>query len=406
MKKIIFLILFLLILVIVGMAYFEIGFFALIPEPKDTPEKLSKDIEDDIVRRRGAAYNSHIDGPIHVTPQNTSIPFSYALIPLVEQQVAEENIIYRNCLNCEFNEDNPELCEDNPCSPLGIPTNELNYFFCNNPYITGWDPNTLTIEHLPTNIPSTITQDNDHYYKIWRCLDTYKKDLILNNRTCNELLDKTREENINLLNGFISSLPAITGNILRAARSRPTDSVNGIPNVCTTVEDYIFNNRYIQEFTEGWDGFTDDYGIELEEIQERYSNPEVDSIFDTCFAIYNAPGPTQSNESCEPNPSPNISCPLDEIGHSFGTIAPQPPIPTPGYIYGPLDTVCETTKLIDNIEECATGVQDISYLSETPTLMNINNFPRGCGLINGDQIIFNNSGNSIPNPSIAPLCRR
>jgi len=307
MKKIIIIIIFLLILVVITMSYFNIGIFA---EKEET-----KYVEEDIFefekqgRNLGNNGNNHAnrDLPDLSTDEPVyEIEISQAILPLISYQVSEETIVYKNCLDCEYNEENPEICEDYKCSLLGKPTNELNYFFCNNPYIKSWQSMNEDIKDVPENPPSDSEMnqnENKDYYKIWRCLDKYKKDLVRNSTNCTELLNKNSEKNKKIVSDFKNNLPPALLVELQEAIDNPTNRSNGIPETNNTIEDYILNNKYLQYKSSGYSGFRYDYSDELFEIEIENDefNQEVDSILSTCFAIHNSPSPT------------DIVCPLDDI---------------------------------------------------------------------------------------------
>lgn len=392
--KKLFILLFLLICITVAvMSYLEIGFFAPIPISKYDEDDI---IElDDLERDFGSTPNPLVRNPDVVPDTNfdsSIMTGTDLLIPIVEHRANEENLNYIRCLDCNYKESNPEICEDHNCNPLGDETHTFNYFFCDNPYVDGWDPSTFTITDIPESYPSNLGNGNNNYYNIFRCLDKYKKDLVRNNNTCEELLNKSR--NTSVINDFISSLPQDVKDQLQSAINRPNDPDNGIPDTGNTIDDYVLHNRYIQSTNPGFSGFRDTWGEQLDQIERDYFSEEVDSIFATCFGIETAPSPD------------DISCPLDNLGLT----PPEPtvPIQTPSVLYGSLDSQCETSKTITSSQQCSDAYFELSnqYPKINPISYNTNSKPRGCGLLNGSDLIYNGQVSGSPHPSVVPLCRR
>ena len=388
-KKLFILIILLLILGVGAMAYLEIGFFKPIEKTKYTTDDA---ISFGDLARAGNTPNPFIENPdiIVGTVQDTpDISLTDVLIPLVEHQAAEENVIFNQCLSCEFNEENPDICSNYECSPFGVQTNQLNYFFCDNPYVEGWDPNNLTIPEFPSTILSNLGgASNNQYYNIYRKLDKYKKDLVRANTNCDDMLDKDKNQTV--VRSFIDSLPATLQTLLEAGRADNTI----IPETDNCIEDYILNNRYIQHINPGFKGFRDMFKEQLDQHENSYSSEEVDKIYATCFGIKTAPSPEE------------VVCPADGLG--LTTPVPIVPIQTPSIKYGQLDSKCNQNKVINEKDGCKTAFQELSNQNIDPIEKTDTNFPRGCSLVSGSDLIFNNvlyrSGS--PQPSTAPLCRR
>jgi hypothetical protein len=392
MKKKLVIFIFIIIIMLMVIVHFGVGIFADETETKYTEEEA---VRLDELSRTLSTPNPYIRNPdVDTDFEFNKLELSSFLLPVVEWQVDEESMKYELCLDCEFKEDNPEYCEDQKCSPFGKETNELNFFFCDNPYVNSWDTSTMTINNAPDNAPSSIGQSNQNYYRIWHCLDKYKKDLVRNSNNCDELLDKTRPLNQTVFNNFKLQLPDTERTQLETAINNPTDSSNGIPTTDNTIEDYVLHNKYIQHINSGFNGFRDTYKDELKELEEQYSNPEVDKIFATCFGIYNAPSPS------------DVVCPIDGMeNQSIGNPTMPPPPPTPSVHYGNLDSLCSSDKLNNTIQECTDAYEELSGEIITPINRSEPRFPQGCGLLNSDLLIFN-SEQGNPSPSIAPLCKR
>jgi hypothetical protein len=388
-KKIFFSIIFIIMIALGIMVYFGIGIFAPEEETKFTSEEAGR-LED--LARRLFTPNPVIRNPdIPNTGSSTEyeVPQSSLLLPIIEYQAAEENLNYLQCLDCEFKEEHPDICVDHQCTFIGTPTNHLNFFFCDNPYIDGWDSGSFTINDLDNSYPSNLGTGNNDFYTIFRCLDTYKKDLVRNSGTCEELLDKTRSENQNIITHFLDELPA---NIKTELEEAIGDQVNGIPETGNTIDDYVLHNLYIQYINPAFSGFTNDYKDQLDELEESKFSEEVDSIFATCFGIHTAPSPE------------DVSCPLDGLP----TARPLPPIQTPSIQYAELNSECPGGKRLQSADDCSTAFMELSnqFTPITPISMNNSNFPYGCGLVLGSDLIFNNNSSGSPNPSVAPLCNR
>lgn len=418
MKKKIIIIIFLLLLVVVGMVYFGIGIFASKEEPIHTNESIESSLN---ISRRFNTPNPYISNQdiTYIPDEDTDgVEPSSALLPLVRYEAAEAGLKYEQCLDCEFKRNNPEYCEDNECSKIGQETNRLNYFFCENPYMSGWDSSQLLINDVPSSIPSNLGSENSTYYEIFKCLDKFRKDLVRNNSNCSEMLDKTRTENIDVINDFKNSLPERIRTQLETGIKNPSDSSNGIPITDNSIEDYILYNKYIQFKNDGFRGFRNTYKQELLELEEQYFTPEIDSIYATCFGIHTAPSPSDVvcpiQELLEPPPCEYEEEELcEEIYNNtrpyivFGDVTPMPPPPTPAVKYAPVGGTCPANKVNDTIELCQDAFEELSEKRINPVVYSNNNFPQGCGLLQGDSIIFNNiSTNGNPNPSVAPLCRR
>lgn len=414
MKKKIVIIIFLLVVTVILMSYFEIGFFA----KKETTKYTLEDVNN----YRGLVRTVYTPNPYISNPDNSfqnlntdNIPDYAVLLPLVEITSNQEGIRYERCLNCEYNTNNPEYCEDLSCSSTGVETNRMNFFFCDNPYINGWDPSSLNLTEPPSTIPSNLGSGNENFYNIWKCLEKFRKDLIINNSTCAEMLDKTRQQNQNVINEFKNNLPLSIRTQLENAINNPTDTTNGIPITDNTVEDYILYNKYIQFMNSGFRGFRSTYKDELLELEEQYSNPEIDAIYATCDAIHTAPNPTdvvcQLDELIEPEEcefdDPNICRELLNFQPRLriGEVTPYPPPPIPSVRYGSLGSNCDSSKINDSIELCEDAFEELSGERIEPIIFSNSQFQQGCGLLNGEHLIYNDVIGS-PSPSIAPLCRR
>jgi hypothetical protein len=402
MKQVFIFILILILTTIVILAYFNLWIFKLNVESKYTESKASSLEEQSRIFR--TPY-PQIRNPLIRTEAQvpTQIPLSQIILPIVQEQAEQGLSEYRNCLNCEYKQANLEICEDYVCNPVGRPTNEMNWFFCNNPYINNWNEQDVgNINDIQTNLPTNIpdSEINIKFYNIWRSQDKYKKNLVKQNNNCSDLLDNTRQTNINIMNQFLNEYSeAVGNNNIINARQNPTDMQNGIPSTQSTIEDYIFNSRYVRNFTDGYEGFNNDFRNELKEITSTYHNPEVDRVFDTCFGIYRAP--TNSPTECPLDNNPNIN---------RNSLPPNTTPPIPNFIYGSPDSTCAPNTNITDINSCASAFHIIDNSSSipriNPTQRDDQSLPYGCGLENSDVLIFNNNQTNNPNPSISPLCRR
>lgn len=390
-RKLFILIILLLIIGVGAMAYLEIGFFK--------PKEKSRYQEEDIIKFDGLARAGTTPNPLILNPDIPTgiqedvpdVSLTDVLIPLVEYEAAEENILFNQCLDCEFNEENPDICSNYECSPLGVQTNSLNYFFCDNPYVEGWNSDDLnpTIREFPSDILDDLGgSDNNQYYEIYRKLDKYKKDLVRFNTNCDDMLDKDKNQDV--VTNFIGSLPLTVQTQLESGRADNTI----IPETDNCIEDYILNNRYIQHINPGFKGFRDTYKEQLDLHEKDYSSEEVDKIYATCFGIKTAPSPT------------DVVCPADGLG--LTTPVPVVPIQTPSIKYGQLNTKCSENKVINDKDSCKTSFQELSNQNIDPIEKTDRNYPRGCSLVSGSDLIFNDVlySSGSPQPSTAPLCRR